>query len=152
MKRGTKIALWVAGVVVGLVVLFVTCADVTVSRIAEKKAREAIAQAELPFVVEFKHIHVLLMSKCVEVDGIHFGADDNALKSKKIDTVDVRVPKVAIRNIHYMDFIRHKKVSIGSVKIKKACAELKGKSNKLAVEVRRSFFFQLNFLRKNQFI
>ncbi len=134
MKKGTKIALWVVGAVIGLVVLFVTCADVTVSRIAEKKAREAIANAELPFVVEFGHIHVLLMSKCVEVDDIHFGADGDALKSKKIDTVDVRVPKVAIRNIHYMDFIKHKKVSIGSVKVKKACAELKGKGSKLAVE------------------
>ncbi len=134
MKKSVKITLWIVGVLVGLCALFITCADVVVSRIAEKKAHEALAQADLPYNIGFEHIHVLLMSGCVEVEDIHFGAKGKALKSKDIDTVDVKVPSVAIRHISYRDLIKDRKVSIGSVKVRKACASLKGKGNKMYVE------------------
>jgi len=135
MKKSTKITLWVLGALVAFGVLFVTCADVTVSRIAEKKAREAIAKADLPFTVEFGKIHVLLMSGCVDIEDFHFGAKGSAMKAEKIDTVDFRVPRLSFRNISYRAYIKEKKASIGSIVISKACAELKGKGSKMAVEV-----------------
>lgn len=134
MKKSHKIALWVCGSIAALVVLFQTCADVTVSRIAEKKAREAIAAANLPFTIEFERIHVLLLSGCVNVDDIHFAANSKALNNAPLDTVDVVVPHVAVRNISYWDLIKHQKVSVGSVKVKNICANLKGKGSKLAVQ------------------
>lgn len=134
MKKSVKISLWIVGVLAGLVILFVTCADVAVSRIAEKKAHEALVQANLPYNIDFGRIHVLLMSGCVEVEDIHFGAKGKALKSKAIDTVDVVVPSVAIRHISYRDLIKERKVSIGTVKVRKACALLKGKGNKMNVK------------------
>ena len=134
VKKTTKITLWVLGVLFGLGVLVVTSADVAVSRIAEKQARAAIEAAQLPYTIEFDHIHVLLMSGCVELEDIHFGASGKALKNNQIDTVDIKVPNVAFRMISYKDLIKHRKLSVNSLKVRKACAKMKGKSTKLSVE------------------
>ena len=70
MKKGVKITLWVVGVLAVLVILFITCADVWTSRYAEKIVRQELEKAQLPVSIDFKHIHVLLMTGCVDVEGI----------------------------------------------------------------------------------
>ncbi|MBR2167348.1 MAG: hypothetical protein IJ920_03350, partial [Paludibacteraceae bacterium] len=58
------------GILAALVILFITCADVWTSRYAEKIVRQQLEKAELPVAIDFKHIHVLLMTGCVDVEGI----------------------------------------------------------------------------------
>ena len=89
MKKGVKITLWVVGVLAVLVILFITCADVWTSRYAEKIVRQELEKAQLPVSIDFKHIHVLLMTGCVDVEGIvvesgesRVESPDEVLKSK----------------------------------------------------------------------
>lgn len=135
MKKSQRIALWVCVSIAAFVVLFLTCADVAVSRVAEKKVNQALAEANLPFTLELGHIHVLLVSGCVTVDDIHFAANSKALNNAPLDTVDVTVPHVVVRNISYMDLIKHQKVSVDAVRLRKVSAHIKGKGSKLDVQV-----------------
>lgn len=135
MKKSTKITLWVVGIILGLGVLFVTCADVAVSRIAEKQAHEAIAKAELPFTVDFSRIHVLLMSGTVQMEDIRFAANGKQLKQKGIDTVDVTIPDVTVRSISYWDLLKKKQVSVNTVRIHNICATYKAKGSKMSAKV-----------------
>ncbi len=133
MKKSVKITLWIVGILAGLILVGVTCVDVIASRIAEKKAREAIAAAELPYTIEFGRIHVLATSGHVEVEDIHFAANNKGIKG--IDTLDVFVPHVSIGRIRYMQLLRNEKVSISAVRVYKACMTFKQKGSKLATKV-----------------
>lgn len=133
MKKSVRITLWVCGSIAAAVILFMTCADVAVSRIAEKKVREAIAAAELPFTIEFGHIHVLATTGYVEVDDFHFAANHKGVAG--VDTLDVTVPHVSVGHIRYLDLIRYRKVSINAVRVRKACLTYKQKGSKMLAKV-----------------
>ncbi|MBO4665429.1 MAG: hypothetical protein J5612_00995 [Paludibacteraceae bacterium] len=135
MKKSVKITLWVVGIIAGIFILFETCADVAVSRIAEKKAHAAIEAAELPFTVDFNRIHVFIMAGSVEVTDIRFAANGKQLNTKEIDTVDVTLPDLSIRGINYFDLLRNKRVSVNSVKVHKLSALYKEKKSKMSVQV-----------------
>ena len=135
MKKSVKITLWVVGIIVGIFILMETCADVVVSRIAEKKAHAAIEAAELPFAVDFDRIHVFLMAGTVEVTDIRFAANGKQLKNKTIDTIDVTLPGLSVRGINYFDFLRNKRVSVDRVKLHNLCAKYKSKKDKMSVSV-----------------
>ena len=83
MKKGVKISLWVVGILAVLVILFITCADVWTSRYAEKIVRQELEKAQLPVSIDFKHIHVLLMTGCVDVEGIVVESGESRVESRK---------------------------------------------------------------------
>ncbi len=83
MKKGVKITLWVVGILAALVILFITCADVWTSRYAEKVVRQQLEKVELPVAIDFKHIHVLLMTGCVDVEGIVVESGESRVESRK---------------------------------------------------------------------
>ena len=108
MKKSTRITLYVVGILIGLVVLFLTCADVWVSRYAEKRVRAELAKAELPYTIDFKHIHVLILGHFVSVDGVLFEANKAALKAAGLDTLHVEIPRVSVSGVSYMKLLRDK--------------------------------------------
>ena len=83
MKKGVKITLWIVGILAALVILFITCADVWTSRYAEKIVRQQLEKVELPVAIDFKHIHVLLMTGCVDVEGIVVESGESRVESRK---------------------------------------------------------------------
>lgn len=133
MKKSLKISLWVIGGLVVLGVLVMTCLDIVVSRIAEKEARKAIAEAQLPYTIEFGRIHVFATTGFVDVEDIHFAANNKSIKG--VDTLDVFVPSVTVGHIKYMDLLRKKRVSINAVRVQKACLTYKQKGSKLLAKV-----------------
>ena len=133
MKKSVKITLWIVGVLVGLAILIVTCLDVVVSNIAEKKVREALVAANLPYTIDFGAIHVLATTGYVEVYDAHFAANNNGIKG--VDTLDVFVPRVTVGHIRYWELLRHRKVYINSVRVRKACLTYKQKGSKLLARV-----------------
>ena len=134
MKKSTKITLWVVGVLAALVILFVTCADVWTSRYAEKIVRQQLENAELPVAIDFKHIHVLLMTGCVDVEGVVVQCGELKDENKKIlDTLSVQIPHVVVSNVRYGQLIRKQIVSIRRVDVVKMSATTKLSQAKVAL-------------------
>lgn len=134
MKKGVKITLWVVGVLAALVILFVTCADVWTSRYAEKIVRQQLEKAELPVAIDFKHIHVLLMTGCVDVEGVVVQCGELKDENKKIlDTLSVQIPHVVVSNVRYGQLIRKQIVSIRRVDVVKMSATTKLSQAKVAL-------------------
>lgn len=134
MKKATKVSLIVVGVLVALYVLFITCADVWVSRYAEKRVRAELAKAELPYTIDFKRIHVLIMGHFVAVEGITFDANKATLKEAGLDTLHVEIPRVSVSGIRYLKALREKTVAIDGVDVHKLCAYTKVTKTKMAVK------------------
>ncbi len=134
MKKGVKITLWVVGILAALVILFVTCADVWTSRYAEKIVRQQLEKAELPVAIDFKHIHVLLMTGCVDVEGVVVQCGELKDENKKIlDTLSVQIPHVVVSNVRYGQLIRKRIVSIRRVDVVKMSATTKLSQAKVAL-------------------
>ncbi len=134
MKKGVKITLWVVGVLAALVILFITCADVWTSRYAEKIVRQQLEKAELPVAIDFKHIHVLLMTGCVDVEGVVVQCGELKDENKKIlDTLSVQIPHVVVSNVRYGQLIRKQIVSIRRVDVVKMSATTKLSQAKVAL-------------------
>ena len=134
MKKGVKITLWVVGVLAALVILFVTCADVWTSRYAEKIVRQQLEKAELPVAIDFMHIHVLLMTGCVDVEGVVVQCGELKDENKKIlDTLSVQIPHVVVSNVRYGQLIRKQIVSIRRVDVVKMSATTKLSQAKVAL-------------------
>ena len=134
MKKSNRITLYVVGILIGLVVLFLTCADVWVSRYAEKRVRAELAKAELPYTIDFKHIHVLILGHFVSVDGVLFEANKAALKAAGLDTLHVEIPRVSVSGISYLRLLRDKEVAIHGVDVHKLCAYTKVTKTKMTVK------------------
>ncbi|MBO4666063.1 MAG: hypothetical protein J5612_04245, partial [Paludibacteraceae bacterium] len=135
MKKSVKITLWVVGIIAGVFILLETCADVVVSRIAEKKVHAAIEAAELPFTVDFNRIHVFIMAGSVEVTDIRFAANGKQLNTREIDTVDVTIPDVSVLGVSYFQLLRNKRVDINAVKVHNLSAMYKAKKTKMSVQM-----------------
>lgn len=134
MKKSTKITLWVVGVLAALVILFITCADVWTSRYAEKIVRQQLEKAELPVAIDFKHIHVLLLTGCVDVEGVVVQCGELKDENKKIlDTLSVQIPHVVVSNVRYGQLIRKQIVSIRRVDVVKMSATTKLSQAKVAL-------------------
>ncbi len=134
MKKGVKITLWVVGILAALVILFITCADVWTSRYAEKIVRQQLEKAELPVAIDFKHIHVLLMTGCVDVEGVVVQCGELKDENKKIlDTLSVQIPHVVVSNVRYGQLIRKQIVSIRRVDVVKMSATTKLSQAKVAL-------------------
>ena len=134
MKKSTKITLWVVGVLVGLIIVCVFCADVWVSRYAEKRVRAELEKAQLPYEIDFNHIHVLLMTGCVDVTDITFAAGRKSLKEAGLDTVYVQIPHLQVLNFRYGKLLRDKEVAVRAVDVRKMTAKLKVTKTKMYVE------------------
>lgn len=132
MKKSVKITLWVVGILVGLFVICQTCLDIAASRIAEKKAREALSQANLPYTIDFGSIVTYVASGFVDVNDVHFAAGPGLIKG--VDTLDLVVPQITIGHIRYRDLLK-KRVSINGVRVKRACLVYKQKGSKLLAKV-----------------
>ena len=150
MKKGVKITLWVVGVLAVLVILFITCADVWTSRYAEKIVRQELEKAQLPVSIDFKHIHVLLMTGCVDVEGIVVESQKSKVESQEIkaesqeskvesqkilDTLRVEIPHVVVSNIHYGQLLRKRIVAARRIDVLKMSATTKLSQAKVALNV-----------------
>lgn len=135
LKKGVKISLWIVGILAALVILFITCADVWTSRYAEKIVRQQLEKAELPVAIDFKHIHVLLMTGCVDVEGVVVQCGELKDENKKIlDTLSVQIPHVVVSNVRYGQLIRKQIVSIQRVDVVKMSATTKLSQAKVALK------------------
>ncbi len=132
MKRGIKISLVVVGVIAGLVALFFTCADVWVSRYAEKRVRAELEKVELPYQIAFEHIHVFLMTGCVDLDGLEITTKG---KSEGLDTLRVAIPHLVVSNIHYGQLIRNKTLAAHRVDVLKLSANAQIAKSKTAFTI-----------------
>lgn len=147
MKKGVKITLWIVGILAALVILFVTCADVWTSRYAEKIVRQQLEKAELPVAIDFKHIHVLLMTSCVDVEGIVVESQESRVESQEtgqgpkvesqkiLDTLCVEIPHVVVSNIHYGQLLRKRIVAARRIDVLKMSATTKLSQAKVALNV-----------------
>ena len=133
MKKVTKISLWIIGILAVLAGLFVTCADVWVSRYAEKRVRAELEKAQLPYTIDFEHIHVLIMGHFVSVEGVTFAANKAALKNTGLDTLYVHIPRVSVRGIRYLRLLQEKTVDVNGVDVHKMNVHFKATKSKLSV-------------------
>ena len=128
MKKSTKISLLVLAVLAGVIALCVTFADVWASRYAEKMARQQLDEAQLPVQIDFKHIHVFLMTGCVDVEGIVVESGNLNVESQKIvDTLHVEIPHLVVSNFRYSQ-LRKKILAVRRVDVLKMSGAAKGLS------------------------
>lgn len=121
MKKGTKIALWVVGSVVGIVIIALITINLWASSVVQKELNKSLA--EVPEIdASIGRVNVLLLSGSVIVSDIHFATCAFAHKSDTDEIalqpgLRVDIDKVALGPVDYYSLFKHKELQIFNVSV-----------------------------------
>ena len=124
MRRGSKIALWVCGGVVALLIAAFMCADIIVSYIVHREV--AAALKELPDTqASVGKIYLNLISGSAVVKDICFSTHDLSLEDTISGPHDpglaLHVPTLRVWNIRYWELFREHRLVILKISIENPC-------------------------------
>lgn len=120
MKKAGKIALWVGGALVALVVALFFCADIVASKIVQREVRSAFAK--IPGVdASVGGIYLNLVSGSAIVKDITFSTNSlmyiDSLTDRRTPGIALHIPTLKVLNVHYADLWYNHALEIHKVSI-----------------------------------
>ena len=120
MKRAGKIALWVVGSLVAIVVALFMSADIVASRLVQKKVRQAFEQ--IPDAeATVGGIYLNLLSGSAIVKDITFSTNsltlEDSITARRAPGLALHIPTLAVITVHYADLWREHALKIHKVSL-----------------------------------
>lgn len=120
MKKAGKIALWVIGALVALVVALFMCADIVASKLVQKKVHQAIAN--IPGAdASVGGIYLNLISGSAIVKDISFSTNsmtiEDSVTAQRAPGLALHIPTLAVLNVNYADLLREHALAIYKVSL-----------------------------------
>ena len=121
MKKGTKIALWVVGCIVGFVAIALITINLWASSVVHKKISESLANVP-EMDVSIGRVNLLLVSGSAIVTDIHFATCSFAHKNDTDEIplkpgLRVDIPMLTVGPVNYISLLRQKELHIFNVSV-----------------------------------
>lgn len=122
MRKVTKIALWVVGSFLAVVLIALISVDIWASRVANNAIRNAISKVDgSETVIRTGAIHIGLLTGMVNVQDIYLASDTGTFDTsqpRKQPGMEVHVPNLTFELISYYELIRNRRLDLFGITVR----------------------------------